>query len=156
MKYIIGILIVTLSACSFYTDISYRADKKEEYIREDGYIISCQRSGNGLLIGTYTPYTWGEGFYYDWLKGNKSDKKIKIISVNVLFLDTNDTLTLKEVRKEREYFFTSSGLKTIINNNKRLKVIISFIDMSSGKNEMKEFVLTRKKHTYPTGTFPHS
>lgn len=156
MKYLIIILTLILSACTFHTKVTYGIDKKDDFIREDGFMLSCQKDGDFLIIGTYTPESWGDKFYYDWLKGNKTDRKLKISKVAILFLETNDTLTLKEIRKERDYFFTSPKLKIIIDKNKNLKLTVSILDLSSGRTEIKEYTLTRKKHTYQTGTFPHA
>ncbi len=156
MKYlIISIMAGLLTACSFYTEITYRAVKSDEYIRDDGFIISCERDGNQFVVGTYTPESWGESFYYGYLDGSKTDKKLKIKAVELLFVETGETLTLQEIRKEREYIYTSERLNQIINANKTLKLKVYITDEATGNMEAKTFLLTRKKHTYPTGTFPH-
>lgn len=160
MKKLLSIIIIILftSSCSFHTAISYRLDKDEEYIKEEGFMISCKKDhfsyGDFLIIGTYTPETWGEGFYYDYLEGITSNKKIKILSVKLKFIQTQDTLTLHEIRKGRDYFFTSSDLNNLIDLNKQLLVKIT-IQEELSKTIEKEYRLTRYKNTYSTGTLPH-
>jgi hypothetical protein len=148
--------IFSLSSCHFYTEISYRLYNDSDYIKEDGYIISCEKDGNKLIVETYTPESWNDGFYYGYLEGIKSDKKIKVKSINLKFIETNDTLILDEIRKERAYVYSSPNLTTLLKNNKHLKITILFRESNSDTTLKKEFELTRFKHTYLTGTFPHS
>jgi hypothetical protein len=145
-----------LSSCHFNTEISYRLYKSIEYIKEDGYIISCEKEDNNLIVGTYTPESWNNSFYYDYLKGVKSEKKIKVKDIKLKFLETNDTLILSEIRNNREYIYSSPSLTTILDNNKHLKITIFFKEGNSDTIKQKEFELTRFKHIYLTGTFPHS
>jgi len=109
-----------------------------------------------LVVGTYTPDSWGGGFYFNYLEGIKSDKKIKITNVKLRFVETMDTLTLKEIREEREYIFVRQNLLDIIDNNKHLKLTVYYLENNSTTIIEKEFTLVRYKKTYPTGTFPHS
>lgn len=148
--------IVHLSSCHFYTAISYRADKSEEYFKQDGYILSCKKDGDQFIVGTYTPDSWGEQFYYDYLAGIKSYQKVKIINTKLKFIDTGDTLALKEIRKEREYIYYSTELDKIIDNNKQLQLKI-YMKLNDDTTIIeKTFILLRHKQSYPTGTFPHS
>lgn len=156
MKYIFFIIIFLITSCSFHTDISYRIDKNDKYIREDGFMVSCNLEGNFLIVGTYTPESWGKDFYYGYLEGTKSERKLKITSVDVLLIETADTLILKEIRDEREFVFTSSNLNNPIDSNKQLKIRIHIKDIITNKIETKEFILKRRKHTYPTSNFPHA
>ncbi|MDD2983498.1 MAG: hypothetical protein PHQ74_08920 [Crocinitomicaceae bacterium] len=156
MKYILIILTAILSSCSSYTDISFRTDRKDEFIRGDGFMIQCRKDGKYLIVGTYTPESWGTDFYYGYLKGKQSERKLKITSLELFFLETDDTLTLQEIRKERDYFYTSPNLQKIIDSNKKLKIRVHLKNLITEQNEIEEFILTRKKYTYSTGTFPHS
>jgi hypothetical protein len=155
MKYILIALTSALFSCSFHTDISYRADEDDEYVKADGFMISCKKDGRFLIVGTYTPDSWGEQFYYDWLKGPKTERKLIITSVDLVFLETSDTLSLHKIEKQRDYFYTSPNLDKIIEGNKKIKVNIFITDLSAGKNETKEFVLTQRKESYSTGTWMH-
>ncbi len=119
-------------------------------------MISCRKDGNFLTVGTYTPNSWGKEFYYGYLTGKKTDRQLKITSLDLLFLETSDTLTLHEIQKERDYFYTSPNLENIIDTNKKLKITVYLTDIATGRNEKKEFILTRTKHTYHTGTAPHT
>ena len=145
----------SFSSCHFNTAISYRLEKDIKYVKEDGYIISCEKDDNQLVVGTYTPESWNSDFYYDYLNGIKSNKKIKINGVDIKFIETADTLLLNEVRDKREYIYTSPNLTTIVNNNKHLKITVFFKEEGSDSSKQKEFELTKFKNTYSTGTFPH-
>ncbi len=153
---VVGLLILFIVSCQTHTAIEYRQDTSQEYIRQDGYALSCQVDGDVLVVGTYTPESWGPGFYYDYLKGKKSEKRIKIVNVKVSFIETADTLKLKEVRKEREYIFADPHLADLINNNKQLQLTIYFKESDSPIIVEKEFTLVRFKNTKSTGTVPHS
>jgi hypothetical protein len=152
----VGILIVFIFSCQTHTTIEYRLDTSQEYIRQDGYALSCKVDGDVLVVGTYTPESWGPGFYYDYLKGKKSEKRIKIVNVKVRFIETADNLKLKDVRKEREYIFSEQHLADIINNNRQLQLTIYFKESDSPVIVEKEFTLVRFKNTESTGTMPHS
>lgn len=78
------------------------------------------------------------------------------MAVEVLFLGTRDTLELLGIQNEKYYSFYSQNLKDVIDNNKKLRISIHVQDLRTAEEEKKEFVLTRKKRTYPTGTFPHA
>lgn len=151
-------LSITFISCTYSTDISYRLDKNQEYIVEDGYIIDCNKeqfpTGDVLIVGTYTPETWGEGFYYDYLQGKKSKNLITILSANLSFPESKDSLTLSEIRKNGSYIFKSDSLTDIIERNKKIIVKIKYSDQSQ-KITTKEYELTRHKYTYSTGGFPH-
>lgn len=149
------VLILILTSCSFHTAISYRAEKQEEYVKGDGFMIHCEKDKNHLTIGTYTPDTWGKDFYYGYLKGPKTEKKIVITSVTIRFPDTGDNLTLDTVREKKMYCFTSDNLKKIIDRNKKIVVTVNSTDLLTGKNDSRDFVMFRRKRTFPTGTFPH-
>jgi hypothetical protein len=155
---IFGVLLFGLifSSCSFYTETTYRRDKNDEYVREDGFILSCRKDGRFLTVGTYTPESWNENFYYGYLHGVKTQKHLKVTLLSLKMMDTNDTLTLHEIQKDREYFFTSNNLDKIVDNNERLKIKLEAKDLETGKREIKELILIRHKHTYSTGTFPHT
>lgn len=149
-----------LSSCQFHTSISYRVDLSKAYSMQDGYILSCNKDhfsyGDVLIVGTYTPETWGESFYYGYLKGIKSDQKIKIINTKIKFVDTGDTLTLKEIRKDREFVYFATDLSNIIDENKQLQLTV-FLKQNNDTNIIeKTFLLRRHKQTEPTGTLPHS
>ncbi len=154
------LLPALISSCSFYTEVTYRQDKKEEYIREDGYMLHCSKDhfsyGDVLIVGTYTPESWGDGFYYDYLDGKASDKHIKILSTQLLAVSTKDTLRIQEIRDERIYIYQSSDIKTLIKENKQLELTISYRENEDTTIIEKKFLLNRHKHTYPTGTFPHT
>ncbi len=123
-------------------------------------MLSCEiehfNYGDVLIISTYTPETWGDSFYYGYLHGKQTERKLKITAVDLKFIDTSDTLILKEIQKEREYLFTSSNLKSLVDSNKRLKIKIVLTELLTGNTEIKEFILTRRKHTYPTSNLPHA
>jgi hypothetical protein len=159
MRFIIILLSLILTSCSLYTEITYNLDKKDEYIREDGFMLKCQKDefsyGDVLLVSTFTPESWSEGFYYGYLNGKKSELKLKIIKVELLFIETQDTLSLKEIQKDRVYVFTSKELKKIIKTNKHLRLTVHLSNTETNAVEEKEFTLTRKKNSYLTGTFPH-
>ncbi len=149
-----------LSSCQFHTAISYRVDISKAYILQDGYILSCNKDhfsyGDVLIVGTYTPETWGESFYYGYLKGIKSDQKVKIINTKIKFIETGDTLTLKEIRKDREYVYFAADLANIIDENKQLQLTV-FLKQNNDANIIeKTFLLNRHKQTNSTGTLPHS
>ncbi|WP_299707818.1 hypothetical protein [uncultured Pontibacter sp.] len=159
MKKIVIIVLLFCSSCSFHTAVSYNHHKKEEYVRDEGFILKCTKQGakgeDYLIIGAYTPITYGKG-YYDHLKGIKSEKKVEILDVKVLFAETGDTLELVHIGKLKSFWFQNKNLSYIIDNNKRLKVTVYLQDLDTGIKREKEFQLTRKKRTYPTGTFPHA
>ncbi|KQS89839.1 hypothetical protein ASG21_12715 [Chryseobacterium sp. Leaf394] len=119
-------------------------------------MIDCRIDGRFVTVGTYTPNSWGEDFYYGYLHGKKTDRRLKITSLNLLFIDTADTVTLHEIQKGRDYFYTSKKLDEIIESNKRLKITVYLKDLVTGKNEVREFILKRHKNTYHNGTFPHT
>jgi len=162
MKPILLVLlsVITFHSCSFYTAITYRTDRKEEYVKEDGYMFDCTADhfsyGDVLIIGTYTPETWSDDFYYHYLEGLKSDRKIKIVGVHLHPTSTPDTLTLKEVRDERIYIYQSSNLRTLIDENKQLELTMRYRENDDTVTVDTTFLLKRHKHTYPTGTFPHT
>lgn len=152
-------LLNSLYSCHFYTELSYRQNKKSEYIREEGYMLKIERAylkGPVLIIGTYTPKTWDEGFYYGYLNGIKSDSVVTITGVNIQFANSSDTLILREVRDERTYVYTSPDLEKILKENKTLKITVSLMDSASNTQRSVEYHLKRHKHSYPTGTFPHT
>lgn len=148
-------LTLLLTACSFHTAISYRVDKNEEYAKSDGFMIDCEKDGDLLIVSTFTPDSWGKDFYYGYLRGPKTDKKIKIISVDIRFPETGDNLTLDTIREQKIYCYTSEKLNKIINRNKTIIVSVGSTNLETGKTDMKDFVMSRRKRTYPTGTFPH-
>ena len=94
------VLLITNSSCHFYTAITYRLNTKNEYVKEDGYMIKCERDffkiGEVIIINTYTPKSWGEDFYYKYLNGIQSDKQLTITDVKLKFMETKDTLSLSE------------------------------------------------------------
>lgn len=157
MKHLITCLVIfLLASCTFHTDITYRVSENDEYIREDGYMISCRKEGNYFIVGTYTPDSWGSDFYYDYLEGIRSEKKIIVKTVDLLFVETSDTLQLVEVKKGREFYYSSEHLEHIIDTNSKLRLKVTFLNTVTGQYGFREFLLVRTKHTYPTGTFPHS
>jgi len=123
-------------------------------------MLSCQvedfNYGEVLIISAYTPDSWNENFYYGNLHGKKSDRKLKITAVDLKFMETSDTLILKEIQKEREYVFFSNNLKSIVDSNKKIMIKVFLTDIETGNKEIKEYILTRKKHTYPTSNLPHA
>lgn len=149
------LLTLLLTTCSFHTAISYRVDKNEEYAKGDGFMIDCEKDRNFLIIDTFTPDSWSNDFYYGYLRGPKTDKKIKITSVDIRFPETGDNLTLDTIREQKIYKFTSNKLNKIISRNKTIVVTVSSTDLGTGKTDIKDFVMSRRKRTYPTGTFPH-
>jgi len=153
---LICIVPFALASCHFNTTIYFAHDKDNKYVKDSGYIISCNVSDNELRIGTYTPESWSPEFYYDYLKGIKTYKKIKIQNIKLKLEETTDTLKLKEVRNEREYIYSSPNLETIIDKNGRIQIIVSFKEENSDLIKRKQFNLTKFKSTYSTGTFPHS
>jgi hypothetical protein len=155
LKIISCVVILILNSCSFHTAISYRVDKQEEYVKGDGFMISCENDRNYLVIGTYTPDTWGNDFYYGYLKGPKTDKKIFITSVAIRFPDSEDNLTLDTVREKKVYWFGSNNLKVIIDRNRKIIITVNSTDLLTGKKDSREFVMFRRKRKYPTGHFPH-
>lgn len=149
------ILILVLASCSFSQDISYRKERRERYVKEDGFVLSCNRDGNNLIVGAYTPYSCDTTFYFDFLSGTKATKQFAITAVHLQFSNTADTLILKEVRNKRDYFFTSPNLAKIIAANKNLRLTIYLTDIESGIGETRAIILNRRKHTYLTSTLPH-
>lgn len=153
---VIILLSGCLNSCQFHTAISYRADPAQEYCKQEGYMLSCNKNGESLVVGTYTPDSWGKEFYYGYLQGIKSSRNVKILGTKLKFLDTGDTLTLKEIRNNREYIFSSSDIGRIIDHNKRLLLTVILKNNNDTTTIEKSFLLLRYKHTYPTGAFPHS
>lgn len=156
MKYMIIVLTSIFTSCSLYTDISFRSHRKEIYSRGDGFMISCRKDGIYLIVGTYTPESWGADFYYQYLDGKPTERELKITALDLLFMDTADTVILHEIRNGRDFFYTSTNLEHVIDSNKRLKISVHIKDLISGQSEIKEFILIRRKRTYSTGTFPHA
>lgn len=154
-SYLGFILILVLASCSFSQDISYRKERRERYVKEDGFVMSCTKDGNYLIVGAYTPSSWDSTFYYDFLSGTKTNRKFTVTAVSLQFDNTADTLTLKEVRNKKDYVFTSPNLDKIIAANKKLRLTICLTDIESGISETRKFMLNRRKHTYPTSTLPH-
>jgi hypothetical protein len=154
------LILMSLWSCDTNNDISYRLNKNEQYIREDGYILSCKvdrgKLGDIVVVGTYTPESWGEKFYYDYLKAEKTDTRIKIMGVRLEFVATSDSLSLQEIRKDREYIFTTRNLLDKIDKNRHLRLIVYINENNSATTLKKEYLLLRDKHSYSTGTFPHS
>jgi len=154
------ISLISLCSCSFYTELTYRQNRREQYIKENGYMLDVERYyfsiGQVLIIGTYTPNSWDEGFYYGYLEGLKSDSNVTITNVELEFPETKDTLHLHEIRDKRTYIFTSPQMEEILDRNKSLKVNITLYDSIAKMQKSKEYILSRHKHTYPTGTFPHT
>ncbi|GAB2531525.1 hypothetical protein [Rufibacter soli] len=152
------LLSLVISSCSFHTAVTYQQEKKSEYIRQDGYILSCKKETiNGkdfLIVGAYTPVTYRP--YYTFLDGIKSDNAVAVQKVKIKFTDTGDTLELMKVSENYSYWFYSENLDDIIHRNKELKLSVQLEDLKTGRIERKEFLLTKKKRTYPTGTFPHA
>ncbi len=153
------VLFLSLSSCHSYTEVSYRLDRSKEYIKENGYMISCKKDhfsyGDVLIVGTYTPDSLGDQFYYGFLGGIKSDQKVKIQNSKLKILNTNDTLSLKEIRKEGEYIYCSDNLKEILKKNKELQLTIFLKVNNDTTMTEKTFLLKKNKHTYLVGSYLH-
>lgn len=154
MRFYVFILLIFATSCNYHTAISYRLDKSEEYCKQDGYMFNCEMDGSNLVVSTFTPESWGAEFYYDYLEGKKSNRKVRILNTKLKFINTNDTLILKEVREEHTFIYKSKDIHKIIDENEKLKLTINM--MIDSIKVKKYFLLYRHKNTYSTGTFPHS
>lgn len=118
-------------------------------------MVSCKKDGFILHVNTYTPQSWGSGFYYGTLGGPSSDRKVKIDTVLLSFPDTGDQLLLDNVREERTYVFRSVNMDEILDRNKKLKLTLHLTDEFTGISDTVEYLLERNKQTYSTGTWMH-
>ncbi|MCE3283688.1 MAG: hypothetical protein K0Q66_2425 [Chitinophagaceae bacterium] len=123
-------------------------------------MISCKKDrfgyGDVLIVGTYTPGSWGEQFYYDELQGKRSNQEVKVLNTHLRFPQTGDSLILKEIRKKREFIYHSSDLQEIIDRNNQLELTVFYRLNNDTTTLEKTFLMRRYKHSYSTGTFPHS
>lgn len=156
MKYLIILLTIILTSCSYHTDVSYRLDKNQELIKEDGFIISCIKDGNSLIIETFTPESSGKEYYYDELEGKKSDRQVIVEPISLFLLETSKTAPLQKRSNGKDYEFTSKKLEEILDDNEKIKLVFSITEVKSGKRMKKIYILTKYEHTYSTGTLPHS
>lgn len=150
------LLINYLSSCNNHTSISFREYSSQENSKQDGYMFSCFVDGRKLIIETYTPGSWGEDFYYDYLEGRKSKHEVIIIDTKIKFFNTGDTLALKEIRKNGTFIYISKHFKNIIENNEQLRLTIFMKQDDDSTIIKKNFLLNKHEDTYSTGTFPHS
>ena len=152
MKKILKILYVALltnclSSCNTHTAISYREYVSQENSKQDGYMFSCFVDGEKFIVETYTPNSCGEEFYYNYLEGRKSKHKVTIIDTKIKFIDTGDTMTLKEIREKRTYIYIFKNFEEIIEDNEQLELTIFMKKDKDSTMIKKTFVLNKHEDT---------
>ncbi|MGV3612794.1 MAG: hypothetical protein ACO1N0_17670 [Fluviicola sp.] len=149
-------LLMIVSSCSYHTDVSYRLKEKEEWIKKDGFIISCVKDGNSLIVETFTPESTIPEYYYEDLEGKRSTRKVKISGIRLFFMSTSKKVTPVKRPGSEVYYYTSKNLQDIIDENESIKLIFHLTDLKTGKHERIVYVLKWFEKTYSSGTFPHS
>lgn len=157
LKILFVILITnSLSSCNTHTSISYREHPSQEDSKQDGYMFGCFVDGGKLIIETYTPESWGEEFYYDFLEGKKTKHTITIIDAKIKFTKTSDKLNLKEIRQARSFIYTSKDFNKIIKENEQLRLTLYMKQDNDTTTIIKSFLLYKYEDAYTAGTLPHS
>lgn len=156
MKNFIIFFTLLLTSCSYHTDISYRLNKNQEFIKEDGFMIDCILNGQTLLVEVFTPQSAGKDYYYDELQGKKSNREVKISHVQLIFDNPRKTIFPKKKIGKEDYSYHTNNLSELLDNNESIQLLFKVKDCQTGAVESKKYTIYRVKHTYSTGTFPHS
>lgn len=133
--------------CKVYQETDFRANKKEKYQKECGFLLFCAfyEQENRIAINFCTENTCD---YYNTFQPKNCNNSIELVSLKPKFTQTGEQLELDRIEQETLHYYQLTNLEEEIGRNKSITLEIEYRNLQTGDTTAATYELIKNKYRY--------